>query len=205
MGKVFSGNVLVNGDLVKIDSCDNRFHFHPSPVNPAKKYLETNIFYGNSIDFGVSMAEDAMSVMQSIRADNRVRMTLTLGDRKELDFQFPRTIDHKKRKLRFRLPLSLVNVIYKVEDRAANKCALIIPFETPPQFFMQTEEIGLTCNPTDRTWIEWYSWYRQTDVVDGTTHDRLKIVPLMTHNEGAIIDIGKHHCETLANWYTHNL
>jgi RNA-dependent RNA polymerase len=190
---------------VQIDLCDNRLYFHPSPVNPAKRYLEANIIYGNSIDFGVSMAEDAMSVMQSVWANNKVRMTLSLGDRKELDFQFPRMIDNKMRKLRFRLPLALVNVIYKVEDRATGKCALIIPFETPPHFFMQTEEVSKTCNSKDKTWTEWYSWYRQTDVVDGTTKDRLKIVPVMTHNDGAIIDIGNHRRETLAKWHTDNL
>jgi RNA-dependent RNA polymerase len=177
---------------VRIEASTNRLYRVPSPVNPTKTYHELNIFYANSIDIGMTVDEHAMSVMQTVETRSQVRMALSLGHRKELDFQFPCRIDGKVRNFRFRLPLSLVGIIYKVHDSAKEHCALIIPYETPPQFFMQkeAENINETCNPNDRTWIDWYSWYRQTDVVDGATRDHIKTIPVMTRKDGAIIDIG---------------
>jgi RNA-dependent RNA polymerase len=177
---------------VGIEQCQNRLFYVSSPVNPMRKYHELNIFYANSINFGVTTAEKTMSVMQSVGAYKRVQLTLSLGDRKELDIQFPYTIDEDMRKLRFRLPLSLVDVIYKVIDKEAGQYALIIPYETPPQFYMQLKEdaITKTCNPNDRSWLDWQAWYRQTDIVDRATRRHLDTVPVMTHKDEAIIDIG---------------
>jgi len=190
---IFTEPVNIASAQVGIEPSTNRLYTVPSPVHPKKKYHQFNILYANSIDFGVTVAENAMSIMQTVDTYNKVRMTLSLGDRKELDFQFPRMIDNVDRNLRFRLPLSLVNVIYKVNDSETGQCALIIPFETPPQFFMQKkkDEMTQTFSPDERKWIDWNSWYRQTDVADGATKDRLKTVPATTHKDEAIIDIGE--------------
>lgn len=175
---------------------DSRFFTIISPVNPGKTYFEKTIFYANSIDFGATIADKTMSIMRTADAYKKVKVTLNLGDRKELDVQFPLMIDGETRKLRFRLPLSLVSVIYKVQGRETGECTLIIPFESPPQFFMQAKrnDISKTCKARDRTWIEWYSWFRMTDIVDRKTRNRLNAIPVMDRKDTAILDIGKYYC-----------
>ncbi|KAF2691528.1 RdRP-domain-containing protein [Lentithecium fluviatile CBS 122367] len=192
-GAIYNQTIVMGSVRVRIELSHIRLYPVLSPVNPTKKYHEFNVLYANSIDFGVTVADKAVSVMQTLHACNDVRVTLSLRDRKELDFQFPCMIDGDSRKLRFRLPLSLVGVIYQVNDKETGQCTLIIPYETPPQFFMQIKanSISKTCNPNERTWIDWYTWYRQTDIVHRATRSRLETIPVMTHTDGAIIDIGR--------------
>lgn len=122
-----------------------------------------------------------------------IQVALHLGERKELDFQFPLTIDGCVRRLRFRLPLSLIGHIFQIKDDKTQACDLVIPFNSAPQFFMQSkvEDMARTFNDKDKVWIDWYSWYRQTDVVDAKTKDWLKTAPVMNHYDEVMIDIGR--------------
>lgn len=183
MGKVY----------VRVEQANSRPFFVDSPVDPARKYQQSNIFYGNSIDFGTTTDENTMSIMNTARGTQGVRMTLNVGDRKELDIQFPLVIDNEMRRLRFLLPLSLLGKIYRVHDMGTSQSTLIIPFDSPPKFYMQLKEqfIHQSCSNYFKSWSEWFSWYRQTDVVDGATGNRLKMLPVMNHKHTALIDIGK--------------
>lgn len=77
---------------------------------------------GNSIDFGVTTAEFSMHIMQTI--DDNVRVTLKVGDYKEIEIQLPITIDGARHSSRFKLPLALIESIYRVEN------SLVIPFKS---------------------------------------------------------------------------
>lgn len=173
-----------------------------SPVNPAKEYFEFNILYANSIEFGVKTADMTMVSMHTVDTPGKVQLMLSLK-RKELDIQFPLTIrdensNKKSRKFRFRLPISLLSHVYKVQNKNPNEISLIIPFNSPPQFFMQRNEDELMDNGVvhtsfsdrERSWNDWGTWYRETDIIDDATRKQAKNEPLMSHKDKAIIDIG---------------
>jgi RNA-dependent RNA polymerase len=178
---------------VRTEQISPRLYFVPSPVNPSKKYYEFNIIYGNSIDFGVRVASESLMIMQTATAASRVQVMLNLK-RKEIDIQFPFTLDDQERNFRFRMPLSLLSHIDRTTDLGSRQSTLIIPFESPPQFYIQAkakDDITKTFRPSDKIWIDWNTWYRQTEVVNRTTRDNLEHEPLKYLKSAAIIDIGR--------------
>ncbi|PVI06539.1 RdRP-domain-containing protein [Periconia macrospinosa] len=184
---------FIRGARVQIDEASTRRFPVQSPVNPNRKYHEANIMFANSIDFGITLAEHTLDIMRTVEASQSIQVTLSLGDRKELDFQFPFTIDGLVRQLRFRLPLSLVERVFRIETPEVGKCSLVIPFNSPPQFFLQSKAKGIfnTFNGKDRVWLDWNTWYRQTDITDAKTSERLKNMPVMNHYNEVIVDIGR--------------
>lgn len=170
----------------------------PSPINPSKHYHEYNIVYANSVDFGVRDADMSIIVMQTVQAHGSVRMMLNL-DRKELDIQFPLKLGNETRRLRFRLPIALISHVYKVRDVDQSQTSLIIPFESAPQFFMQKyegEDLGVRGKFTsfshkEKNWIDWNTWFRETEVVDPGLRRTLGALPLMDPKDKVIIDIGE--------------
>ncbi|KAF2867202.1 RNA dependent RNA polymerase-domain-containing protein [Massariosphaeria phaeospora] len=177
---------------VRIEMQVPRLFTIKSPLNPGKNYNEFNIINGNTIDFGIRVAETTMMVMHSVNAPNNVRMTLNL-QRKEIDVHFPLSLGGETRKVRFRLPISLLQHIDKSINRSTGQCTLAIPFDSPPQFFMQLEETAISnsCKSSDRIWLDWYSWNRQTDIVTSPNRAALQSQPLMSHKDTAVIDIGR--------------
>ncbi|KAF1958751.1 RdRP-domain-containing protein [Byssothecium circinans] len=188
---IFRDRVYINSSHVRIEVASIRRFPVLSPVVSTKHYFEDNVLYADSIDFGIILAEKTLHVMRSADAYKEVKVTLSLGERKELDVQFPLMIDDSFRKLRFRLPLSLANLLFMVKNTKTGGYDLIIPFESPPQFFMQAKDISKTFGENDRIWLDWYSWYRQTDVVNAATAERLRSIPVMNHKDETIIDIGR--------------
>ncbi|KAF1947306.1 RdRP-domain-containing protein [Clathrospora elynae] len=170
----------------------------PRPVNPAKTYYEFNIIPANAIDFGIRIADKSMIAMRTVKSKEGIQMMLNLN-RKELDIQFPLNIDREMRKFRFRLPISFLSHIYKVSDKATGHPTLIIPFDSPPQFFIQKkedEELSdgrrhTSFSRKEKSWIDWSTWFRETDVISGMMRTGLAQAPLMNHKDTAIIDIGR--------------
>jgi RNA-dependent RNA polymerase len=172
----------------------------PSPVDPSRHYQERNILFANSVHFGIQDAEMSLIKMRSIQPDapGRVQLMLNL-DRKELDIQFPLKIGDEMRKFRFRLPIALLSRIYKDTNCSLKQTALIIPFGSAPQFFIQKFEdeqlidgrTHTSFSSKENTWIEWNTWFRETDVVDVDGKESLRGMPLMAPKNTAIIDIGK--------------
>jgi RNA-dependent RNA polymerase len=170
----------------------------PSPVDPSKVYHEVNILFANSIDFGMQDATMSMIAMHTVHARGKVQLMLNL-DRKELDIQFPLTVSSKTRRFRFRLPIALLSHVYKDPNCDSGQTALVIPYNSPPQFFMQRYEgekmkngkIHTSFSTKENMWIEWHTWFRETNVVDAGLEKILQEMPLMNHRGSAIIDIGQ--------------
>lgn len=163
-----------------------------SPVNPAKQYQEMNILYAESLSFGVQTGERSLLNMREVHTDGSVQFALNLK-RTELEVKFPLDIDSRSHNFSFRLPLSQISHIYKTGDGA--RCpSLIIPFEHPPQFFVQKkpaeEDDGLFPD-NERTWTVRNTMFRETDVVDRNTRRTMQTTALIGHKNDAIIDIGK--------------
>ncbi|KAF1913648.1 RNA dependent RNA polymerase-domain-containing protein [Ampelomyces quisqualis] len=194
----FPKQISIGQAFVRWDVLRSEVSTLPSPVNPSKHYYEYNILYGNSIDFGTADSSMSMIAMHTAQGQGKVQITLNL-DRKELDIQFPQKIGDDMRKFRFRLPIALLSHIYKDTKCAPQQTALIIPFESPPQFFIQRHEGERLMNGRTHTsfstkekrWIEWNTWFRETDVVDIGFKRSLQGMPLMNHKNKAVIDIGR--------------
>lgn len=83
-------------------------------------------FPASSIDFGVTTSKHKMQIMQTVLAFQRIKLTLKLGDHKEFEVQVPLTIgmDGQQQNVKFQLPLSLIENIYKADN------SLVIPFKS---------------------------------------------------------------------------
>jgi RNA-dependent RNA polymerase len=185
--------------LVRCDELWNpRLYTVPSPVDPSKRYPERNILFANSVDFGTHDAEKSLIKMHTIHAPGRIQLMLNL-ERKELDIQFPLKVGDELRKFRFRLPIALLSHIYKDANCDHKKTALIIPFGSAPQFFAQKFEgeqlidgrTHTSFSTKENPWIDWFTWFRETDVVDPDLKKSRQTMPIMAHKDNAIIDIGK--------------
>jgi RNA-dependent RNA polymerase len=167
-------------------------------VNPSKEYPEINIISANSIGFGTKDADLSMLVMYKAESHGNIRVMLNL-DRKEVDIQFPMALGVTIRKYRFRLPIALLPRIFRVDCNRPGQINLIIPFESAPQFFVQRMDGDVLSDgrthtgfsEEEKTWIDWHTWFRETDVTHDSTNYSLKKVPLMNSKDKAIIDIGK--------------
>ena len=84
----------------------------------------------------LSSSDEAAAATTNTTEDFKPSVMLNLT-RKELDVQFPINIDDELRKFRFRLPIPLLSRIYQTTDEITGRPALIIPFDSPPQFYMQ--------------------------------------------------------------------
>lgn len=164
----------------------------PSPVTPARRYQEVNILRADSLSFGIQNGEKSLLNMHEIHANEKIHVALNLR-RTELEVQFPLTIDDHSHNFSFRLPISQLSHIYTTEDGA--ECpSLIIPFDRPPQFFVQkkpTREDDSLFPTNERSWAVWNTMFRETDVVDGSKRRAMQTTALIDHKGSAIIDIGR--------------
>jgi RNA-dependent RNA polymerase len=164
----------------------------PSPVNPATQYQETNILYANSITFGMQTGDTSLVNMHEVRATGNVQIKLNLK-RREIEMQFPLTIDEKTHNFSFRLPISQLSSIHKTQD-GRNSSSIIIPFDRSPQFFVHkkpTTEDDSLFSTKERTWNVWSTMFRETDVVEGSVRRYMQTLPLLDGRRSTIIDIGK--------------
>ncbi|KAH9868719.1 hypothetical protein J1614_007791 [Plenodomus biglobosus] len=168
----------------------------PSPVNPLKQYYEINILPAKAIAFGPRIADTGMIAMQTTQSPEGIYMMLNLK-RKELDLQFPLKVSGQKRRHRFRLPIALISQIFKVPGKLAGQTNLIIPFDSPPQFFIQRHEgerlkdgtVNSSFTTNEKIWNDWCTWFRETDIMESKISERLRTAPLMNHKDTAVIDL----------------
>lgn len=130
--------------------------------------------------------------MSEVHTNGKVQIALNLR-RTELEVQFPLMIDNNNHHFSFRLPFSQLSLIYKTQDGVASS-SLIIPFDRPPQFFVQkkpTIQDDSLFPSIERNWNVWNTMFRETDVVDGNKRMAMQTTALTDHKGSAIIDIGK--------------
>lgn len=131
-----------------------------------------------------------MASMHKVCAKSNVQVTLNLN-RKELDIQFPHTINDEDLNFRFRLPISQLSHIYMIDG--GSQSTMIIPFDNPPQFFVQkipTIDSDSLFPAKECFWNDWVTWFRETDVMDDRTRREMQATPLLSHKQSGIIDIG---------------
>jgi len=90
---------------------------------------------------------------------------------------------------RFRVPFSLVS---QVLERKINEVqrALILPLDSPPEFFRKTNDIAATHDPQSQRWTDNKAWFRVTDIFeDGVAMDD---DPVRLRVDNALIDIGEY-------------
>jgi RNA-dependent RNA polymerase len=150
----------------------------------------------SSLDFGILHSEHEMMLMKSINAltDTEVKLLLDLIKR-ELVIVFPlvlpsnphqRSSDHKLFKVR--ISLDKLKQIY-VEKIGTVHQSLVIPLDCPPEVYLQTRDIKSTHDDGERSWREWQTWFRQTDVVEDREQSGGE--PTRFRKEKSIIDIGR--------------
>ncbi|KAH8727001.1 RNA dependent RNA polymerase-domain-containing protein [Phaeosphaeriaceae sp. PMI808] len=196
--QIIPDKLNVAGSLTTWEELNPVVRTVPSPINPAREYYEVNVLSANSIAFGTKDAALSMTIMHVVENCGKVQLMLNL-DRKELDIQFSMKAGDQKRMYKFRLPIALLSRIYKNANAIPGQTALIIPFDSPPQFFVRKYEGEHLSNGAahtnfsakERNWSDWNTWFRETDVVDTSSRQALQQRPLMNHNNDAIIDIGR--------------
>lgn len=170
-----------------------------SPVNPTKQYYDLNILYAKQIQFGVRVAERTMMDMRTIETPADIQVILDLK-RREIDVKFPLRIDRETRRFCFSLPISVISHIYRTADQTTGLTSLVIPFDSPPRFYIQKKEgerleDGSKHNSFSRkhkVWSDWETWHRATDIVNSAVWQTIRGSPLINHKGTAIIDIGKY-------------
>jgi len=191
-------NLRLGTAIVRYEARQSSLTTVPSPLNTAKRYYEYNILPARSIEFGTRVAEKTMMSMYTVQSPKGIQMILDLY-RKELEIQFPLHLNNGVRKYRFRLPIALLSHVYRVNDETTGQPTLIIPFGSPPQFYVQKREgevLGDGRNHTsfsekERAWNDWQTWFRETDITHTRDKKKLQQLPLMNHKDALIIDIGK--------------
>lgn len=175
---------------VQVERIPSRIMTLQSTVSKGKEYKQFNTLSANSIDFGVRVADSTMMVMQTSTKPNGIKVMLNMW-KKELQVTFPLIIDHKEQHYRFKLRISLLGRIHETKGASASERVLVIPFGSPPEFLKKEDDFGKTCKPRDRMWHEWAAWFRETDIVDKSTRQLMKLHPVTSRKDSAIIDIGE--------------
>ncbi|KAK4937392.1 hypothetical protein LTR28_009845 [Elasticomyces elasticus] len=161
--------------------------------SPLFFYLQT--LAASVLSFGLQKDEQEMTVMASVHPNQQRPVTFTLDlVRKEIDIKF--WLEMRSPSLRtgrtailyrFRIPLAQMTKIIEVVD--GNCRALVIPLDTPPSFYRQTDDIEATHDQSVARWIEWFTWFRQTDITENA--EALSVAPVALPKDHVSIEIGK--------------
>jgi RNA-dependent RNA polymerase len=144
--------------------------------------------YANKISFGTQTSDKSFVDMHEVLTTGQVQIKLNLR-RKEVEMQFPLTVDKQNHNFSFRLPISQLSCIYKTDSSS-----IIIPFDRPPQFYVHkkpTMEDDSLFPSKERSWNAWNLMFRETDVVHGRLRRDMQAMPILDGRDSAIIDIGR--------------
>ncbi|KAK4989924.1 hypothetical protein LTR66_006931 [Elasticomyces elasticus] len=171
------------------------FHRIRSPVDPSREHAERTTLAASVLSFGLQKDEQEMTVMASVHPNQQRPVTFTLDlVRKEIDIKF--WLEMRSPSLRtgrtailyrFRIPLAQMTKIIEVVD--GNCRALVIPLDTPPSFYRQTDDIEATHDQSVARWIEWFTWFRQTDITENA--EALSVAPVALPKDHVSIEIGR--------------
>lgn len=133
------------------------------------------------IQFRLHISRDAKSDNFTSRPSIR-HSAIKLTGAEETSSLLERT-DH----FRFRIPLVDLHCIHEIENDAGG-FSLLISQAMPPNFWRMIGDITKTFQPRERSWNEWDTWFRQTDIV--YDRDELKTSPIALRKPDPIIDLG---------------
>jgi RNA-dependent RNA polymerase len=149
-----------------------------------------------SLDFGLMYTEREMMLMKTVTATSEREIEVLLNlVRRELVVKFPLSLPSNSNQgnpeielFKFRIPLDRLKQIYVEKSSPAHR-VLMIPLDSPPEIFRQTKDIQSSHNDEEKTWNEWQTWFRQTDVVEDRA--ALEAAPARFRKDNCVIDIGK--------------
>jgi hypothetical protein len=140
--------------------------------------------------------ERKMMLMKSISPtpENEIEVLLNLIER-EIVVKFPLLLPSsshqdrlENRLFKFRVPLEKLKQVFVETSNTAHR-VITIPFDSPPEFFLRTNDIKSTHDDSEKTWCERQIWTRETDIAKDRTI--LDTAPARFRKENCIIDIGK--------------
>ncbi|KAM0275409.1 hypothetical protein ACHAPA_000271 [Fusarium lateritium] len=169
---------------------------HRSPVCYDRFHPVKTIVYPVSFDFGSMLGPKSMKIMHSIvgTSERKLKIELNLKFQRLTAF-FPlgiatrggRTVRQYKAVIDF----SNMKNIYQTTT-ADNCCALVIPLETPPQYYWKSPNIRSTFSDGVKNWSFTESWNRATDLVEEAGLPMKFPVALHADLKGGnFIDIGR--------------
>ncbi|TKA64867.1 hypothetical protein B0A49_07587 [Cryomyces minteri] len=170
---------------------------YPSITNPEQSFPERTRLIADTLGFGFMHNETTIVVRKTVQPmqDKPIQFTLDLF-RKEIDIRFDlhlRENSDESNKLRphayrVRVPLEQMKYVYEMTD-GPDRRILIIPLDSPPNFYRKASNIDATHEAGSKWWNENVTWMRQTDIVHD--RDRLRSAPLSLRKEDPLVDIGR--------------
>ncbi|KAI9645329.1 hypothetical protein NHQ30_006065 [Ciborinia camelliae] len=191
---------------LSLDENSRRERRVQSPFRRNVTYPEKTKLNSSTLQFGVMLEPECMMPMQTLRAQDRSDLTLTVNlARRKLEAQFmvrftdPRIQGDKNfpctgkigeydryERYMFSIPFDQLKSIQRVDPGGRN-LSLLITLDSPPQFFRRRDDKAVTQGAL--LWTEWDSWFRQTDIVYDPF--MLEHAPIALHKERPVIDIGR--------------
>lgn len=144
--------------------------FVGSPVCKDRRFPVKTTLYPLALDFGIMVEENSMKVLKSINGttgEQKLKLELSLKHHKLTAF-FPMEIITCDRKVirqhKVVINFSSMKDVYQTTTDG-ECCALVIPLETPPQYYWKTPNIRSTFADDVTSWSAMESWNRATDIV----------------------------------------
>src|SRR5947209_4272169 len=98
-------------------------------------------------------------------------------------------IQSRNESYRFRILFSELKNIYQIGSKTKGSRTLLISLPHPPRFWRQLHDISRSHDQRSKSWSDWDSWYRQTDIQLDIRE--LSVQPLAIKKKKPTIDIGK--------------
>jgi RNA-dependent RNA polymerase len=178
---------------VKFDFEKERSRMNGASTNP--KYIPDEIrLPASEIGFGVLQAPTRMLALHTTKPKPPSSIGINVSmQRRCLDITFPvvmnpNSLPKVERLFRMRLNFAQTKEFVKMKKATGEMC-FTITMDSPPQTFRKTNKVEGTHEDGARSWSEWQTWYRQTQIVKDPAATRHAITQL--RQDSPIIDIGR--------------
>lgn len=190
---------------LRLDMNSGRERMVRSPFRKNVFYPEKTKLRASTQQFGVMIEPNCMMPMQTLRSQNSNDLSLTVNlKRRKLQAHFkvpfidPRSKGDKDftctaavgdldrvEKYMFEVSFDQLKSIQRV-DPAGRDLTLLMTLDSPPQYFRWRNDDKTSKGAL--SWVEWDSWFRQTDIEYDPFMGENALVAL--HKETPVIDIG---------------
>jgi RNA-dependent RNA polymerase len=165
-----------------------------SPLDPRMSFPAEIRLPVTQLTFGVMKTPTSMMKLHTTRAAAETALELTMNlQRKCLDIVFvipfaTAESGPHQRIYKMRINLAQMKQVYKM-SRPTGQLALVIPTDSPPTMLRKSNDIASTHEEGSTTWMEWQTWFRQTEITSNPNAAKGAITQLQ--KEFSIIDIGR--------------